>query len=584
VTRRLRRLDPAGREAAVALAIVAALANGVWIFLDRSIPSWDQAHYLSVALEYKRGLQSGGPIELLRTIHLADPSRGPLFPALLLPLVYAFGPAARSGLLLNLLIAPALYLAAGEIAWTLFRSRLSRLLAILLVATMPLTVGLFHNVLQDFLLVTLTTVSLLLLLKSDGFRRRGTTLAAALAMGLGTLTKVTFPLFVAGPLLVLAAQAVLVRRPAGGRRRLVNAAGAALVYLLVVAPWYGVNLDPTLAYVRSTTGGPLSLGAGPADPYTFHAIASFTLAVVNFNVSWIVVLAGAAALALSYPALRRAIGRPPRAEPALKAAFLLAWVLVPYLAVALAHNQDVRLMAPAMPGIAVLVAGAVGAIPRPRARAALAAATVLALAYVTLSHTTPVKPGPLPEYARVRVGPYRAVAPLGSAPVGYEQLPSPDYATPAIGYIEGIARAEPGGLSMPRSVCLLESEAVANSNTFNYLASAREDSLVFTDVVLGPEGMKGLEAELKDCEFALYVRAPEPRGPLSESRVALVNRPYAASHMTPRLLALFKRPARAFPIGGRPRVEGEPAYLSVAGRPGRLYVLVSRAVGRERGG
>ena len=108
MTDRLCRLDPGGREAAVALAIVAALANGVWIFLDNSVPSWDQAHYLSIAIEYKRSLQGGGPIELLRAIHAADPSRGPLFTVLLLPFVYAFGPAARSGLLLNLSIAPIL--------------------------------------------------------------------------------------------------------------------------------------------------------------------------------------------------------------------------------------------------------------------------------------------------------------------------------------------------------------------------------------------------------------------------------------------------------------------------------------------
>lgn len=106
-------------------------------------------------------------------IHVADPSRGPLFTVLLLPFVYVFGPAARSGLLLNLLIAPVLYFAAGGIAWALFRNWIARLLTIALVATMPLLVGLFHNVLQDFLLVTLTTVSLLLLLKSEGSSAAG---------------------------------------------------------------------------------------------------------------------------------------------------------------------------------------------------------------------------------------------------------------------------------------------------------------------------------------------------------------------------------------------------------------------------
>ena len=52
----------------------------------------------------------------------------------------------------------------------LFRNWRARLLTILLVATMPLMVGLLHQDLQDFPLTTLATLSLLLLLKSDLFR------------------------------------------------------------------------------------------------------------------------------------------------------------------------------------------------------------------------------------------------------------------------------------------------------------------------------------------------------------------------------------------------------------------------------
>ena len=127
---------------------------------------------------------------------------------------------------------------------------------------------------------------------------------------------------------------------------------------------------------------------------------------------------------------------------------------------------------------------------------------------------------------------------------------------------------------MPRSVCLLESEAVANSNTFGYLSSARGDPFVFSDVVVGPEGKKGLETALADCDFALYVKQPKASGAPAESRVALVNQPYAASHMTPQLLRLFRGPDRTFPIGSHPSAPGEPSYLSIAGRPSRLQVLL----------
>ena len=82
-------------------------------------------------------------------------------------------------------------------------------------------------------------------------------------------------------------------------RQLVNLAGAALIYLVVAAPWYVPNFSATLDYIRSTTGGPLSEGAGPTDPLTFHAITSFTTGVIDFNLSWVILLLGLIAVALN---------------------------------------------------------------------------------------------------------------------------------------------------------------------------------------------------------------------------------------------------------------------------------------------
>jgi len=573
VSRRSPWRDPSSTQVAVALAILAAIANGVWILLDNSAPSWDQSHYLSTTLQYQHAFHSGGPIDLLRSINSADTSHGPLFTILMLPFVAVFGASNSSALLLNLALAPVLYFCAGEIAWIIFRSWVARLLTIVLVATMPLMVGLFHNALQDFMLVTLATLSLLLLLKSEGFQRRWMTWGMALTMGLGTLTKVTFPAFVAGPLLVVVAGVVasaLSARRGGGvksfdaRRLAVNLGGAAIVYLLVAFAWYGPNFSATLDYVRSTTSGPLSEGAGPSDPLTFHAITSFTTGVINSNLSWVILLIGIVAVLLDTAKLRALLARPLHWEPLQKLAFLLAWALIPYLSVALAHNQDVRLMAPALPAVAVLVAGAIAAVRWRGAQIALAAIAVVVLAYQTLDHVTDVTPGFMPDQAKVELDSYAAVVQLDSQPIGYERLPEPDFGTPVIRYIEDVARTEPGGAATPRSVCLLESEAVINSNTLGFLAAARNDPFGFADVTIGPEGQKGLEAVLAGCNFALYVKQPKIPPAGEESRLALVNNPYAANHMTPRLFRLFRGPSRTFPTAEIPE-NTEPGYLSAAG-------------------
>jgi len=583
VTRSRFGLDSSSLTAAIALAAIAALANGVWILLDHSNPSWDQAHYLSTALQYRDAFHIGGPIELVHAINRADPSHGPLFTIALAPAMAIFGSSNSAGLVVNLVAAPVLYLAAGQIAYVVFRNGFARLLTILLVAMTPILVGLFHNVLQDFLLVTLTTVALLLLLESERFRRRWITWGMALAMALGTLTKVTFPLFVVGPFLVVVAQAVSEvvsarrgdDREAGSdlRPMLVNLGGAAIVYLAVTLLWYGPNFSATLDYVRSTTGGPLSEGAGPSNPYTFHAVTSFTLGMVNFNLSWVIVLLGIAGAALCWPKLRSLFQRPIEAEPLWKLTFLLAWALVPYLSVALAHNQDVRLMAPAFPAVAVLAAGAVGAVPKARLRFALASIAVIVLTYQTLIHITDVAPSFMPDRIDASVGEYEAAIQLDSEPIGYERLPESDYAGPILDYIEKVAAEEPGGAGQPRTICLLESEPVVNSNTIGFLSAARHDPYGLADVVKPPGTTnQELEAILSGCDFALYSRPPKvsPSGP--NSRLTLVNEPYAANHMTPRMFRLFEGPSRSFPVEDNPPVKGEPKYLSAAGG-GRVRVL-----------
>ena len=582
---RSKWLDPTSLQFAIGLAILAAIANGVWIFLDNGTPSWDQSHYLWATLQYK-GQLAGGPIDVIDSIYSVDPDHGPLFTALMLPFFEIFGVSNRSGLLLNLLAAPVLFFSAGQIAWIVFRSWRARLLAIVLVATMTLVVGLLHNVLQDFLLITLATLSLLLLLETRGFTRRGMSLALGLAMGLATLTKVTFPMVMVGPLLIVLAQVFLSRRTARReqgaslpdlREVAVNAGCAALVYLLVVVPWYGPNLTETLDYVRSTTSGPLSEGAGPADPLTFDALTSFTLGVVNFNVSWILALVGLVAVGLNAGRIKKLLTRPRDVQRLLDLAFVLAWVLVPFLVVATAHNQDVRLMGTAMPGMAVLVAGAVTAVRRRRVRVALAVVAIVVPSYQVLNHTAELDPGFVPDDLSVTVGDYTAVLPLSSAPIGYEELPEDDYATPVIEYIEDVSAELPGGDAVTRLICLLQSEAVINANTFNYLTAVRQDPFLPMDVVGWENGERGLEEWLQGCDFALYAKQPKP-DPSDESRLTLVNKNVAANHMTPRLFRIFRGPTRIFPTTDGD-AGGEVEYLSLAERPDQVRVLVREPTG-----
>lgn len=233
---------------AAVVAVLAAAANSLWLLLDRGTPAWDQGWYLYLAVTYQDALADGGVDHLWEVLPTVDASRGPFYVLAVMPLMAVLGNSVTVALLLNMLLAPVLYLTAGEIALTIFRSAAARLLTIVLVAGTPIVVGLQHEPLQDFLLITLASVAVLCMLRSDVFLHRGATLAMGLAMGLGALTKVTFPAFVAGPVLVMLVHLVVIvvrrRREAQLGRRLLNLVLAGLIFVAVAALWYARTWDP----------------------------------------------------------------------------------------------------------------------------------------------------------------------------------------------------------------------------------------------------------------------------------------------------------------------------------------------------
>jgi 4-amino-4-deoxy-L-arabinose transferase-like glycosyltransferase len=574
-------LDPTGRRAGLLLAIVAALFNGIWILLDHSVPSWDQSHYLDVAWQYKQALDINGVHSLLGTIHNLDPSRGPLFPVLLFPLSYIFGSGPRSAMALNFLMAIVLYFSAGEIAAIVFRNWRARLLAIVVVAMTPILVGLYHQVLQDFLMATLATLSILLLMKSELFSRRWVCVALGVTMGLGTLAKVTFPAFVIGPLVIIAAQTLVHLRhshKAGDsgptKRVVINLILALAVFAVLAAPWYITNFGPTREYIEWTTEP--GLGVGPENPFTAHAVIYFTSTVITGNISWVIGFAGLIAAVLCVPNIRDWIRRRPVDwQRAADLGCLLTLILIPYLSVAFAHNQDVRLMAPGVVGVGILVAGAVAAIRWRGARIVLATVLTLALVYQTANRITDLHPDFLPEKISFGIGADEAWIPLTSEPIGYEVLPRPDYGAPILSYIESLAR-EPDGSVGAANVCLLESEPIINGNSIKFLADERGDPFTITEVpvVPGPDRQAELAKSLKTCDYALYVKQAPITADTNE-RLAVVNASVAARFMTPEMLRIFGGPRKRFYVGQESPNDGEPRYLSL-GNSGEYVEVLSQ--------
>ena len=559
----------ASRWFAAVVAVLAAAANTFWLMLDRGTPAWDQGWYLHLAVTYQNAFADGGAGHLWSLMPTVDASRGPFYVLAAMPFMAIFGNTVTVALVLNVLLAPVLYLVSGEIALTIFRSTWARLLTIVLMAGTPIVVGLQHEVLQDFLLMTLASVAVLCMLRSDVFLRRGATLVMGLAMGLGVLTKVTFPAFVAGPALVMLVHLVFIGvrrgREAQLGRRVLNLVLAVLVFVAAASLWYVRTWDPTLAYIESTTSGPLSVGVGPENPLTLHNVTAFVIAVANNHLSWVLVFAGVITLLLNLSSIARRLASTDRLRTLRDAALLGTWFAIPFLALVTGRNQDVRLMAPAFVAYVIALAGGLVAIRPVAVARVLTGVTVLALAFQTVNRLAPVAPGWLPDRIAVQAGSHWLVQPVqDSTPIGYLRLPKRDRATPIFRWLEQHAPRDAEGRPTG-TVCLLATTSVTNYNTFSFLNGAREDAFTIRDVLAGAGGEDELLAALEGCTFALHVPMFAEDGEVADPRIAYVNGPYASSHMTQRAFRLFRGPSARFPIEDASRAPSDawPATRTV---------------------
>jgi 4-amino-4-deoxy-L-arabinose transferase-like glycosyltransferase len=517
----------------VVLGIV-LVSNFIWLARDHQAPAWDQAHYLHVSFQWRHALSAGGFGDFVSSFYDTDPGRAPLYVLVITPFE-AIREGVDAAIVANTFMLCGTVLAAAVVAARLYGRRAAPAAAIF-VATCPMMFGLSRTPLVDTLLTMLVALAVVGIVVSEGFQRRSWAILAGAFVGLAMLTKLTAPGFVIAPALISFAlpERILPRRQA------TNMFLAAAVAVLIALPWYGVNLDPALDYLRSTTSGDLAMGITD-DPLDFRALQAYTARVINsaLGVILLLVLVVAGALA-SRRLLQRRVERQVLARIAIPA----SWFIVPFAAQAVSHNQDIRLVAPGAPGVAVLAAGAIVAI-RPRRMGIIVlsgAAAALAFQFMSFVASFPSRGS-----AVVTAGPasFRLTMPFDGTSLEYARRPDlPDYAVPIV-HALGDDRVRGASGAAP-DVCLLETNEVVNGNTLRYVAEAEAVPVTFTDLGYVPHlSDDDLRATLARCRAALYVLGDEAPG-----RVAVLNRSSAAARLAAADLAGFDGPRERFPVGG----------------------------------
>jgi hypothetical protein len=410
-----------------------------------------------------------------------------------------------------------------------------------------------RSTLQDFVLATLTTVAIWLLLKVEGFTKAWYSIFFGVVFAIGVLTKISFGVAIAIPMLVVLITTM--RRIWTERRQapIVSATRGPLMCLALfilfgaTAPvlWYSNNWSSTVAYINTA----FILQPGTlAHPLTAHNQGVLAMSTINNAISWQIAIIGIATLAAGIVGLVRSRYRPTWGfERACKVVFLGSWVLLPYFAVAVSSNHDPRYAVASLSGFGVVLAGWISRLAVTAVRRTIAGVAILASLTMTLQVESSRWRIPGLHYYYAIDTPY-GFATLQLAPgVGSATNFIPqDYAENVMDYLEDEARG-PNGKIKPLSIALLQLHGDINGNTMPYFATIRRLPFTFDTIFVAPK--TNLAATLKNYDIALYLSQPPSQEEVAFGRVAQLNDTAAAHHMTPAIFAMYESNAHSMYVG-----------------------------------
>ncbi|HEY6392142.1 MAG TPA: glycosyltransferase family 39 protein [Bryobacteraceae bacterium] len=360
------------RLAFLALCFFFIGATFLWLRLDRSPPSWDDAYYLSKSLVFYDALADGGLIGFSKQFLHGMAAKPPLIAALPTPIYWIAGRKIRAAYAINLAFLPVMF---GALYWLgkKYASPRAGLIAVFIAGTMPILYGLSRWFLVECGLTALVCLAVCLIAWWNEFDGAWKAFLLGAICGLGLLMKISFPLYVLIPMLYFAIRA----RTSAVRVKTV----AALIVpaVLLALPWYLFNF-------RSVFGTALKAGStatakiyGTGEVFSWPGISNYLTNLLNAGPTVYFVI-----LALLIVAFARAI-------PAAGRRGLLLCALwgSPVLFLIFGHYRDLRYAAPLFPALALALAILIEtALSNQGVKAGIVACALLALPLIGMLQTS----------------------------------------------------------------------------------------------------------------------------------------------------------------------------------------------------
>jgi 4-amino-4-deoxy-L-arabinose transferase-like glycosyltransferase len=223
-----------------------------WLQLDHSVPCADEAYHLRLGLECRQLLCNETPREILRKLPLLDVGYPPLAHLWVALLNGCEGGNRRTSTFAMLdwffVVLACTYGLTRRLG-----GPTAALRATLLAAFCPLLYVQTRTFLPELPLAAMVMLAVLLLELSDGLRRPFWTVLLGLCSGAGLLAKYSFPLYLAGPVLITLVRAWRRARCSGVLRLGLAGLFVTGLALAVAAPWYATDWATRWAWLQRQT-------------------------------------------------------------------------------------------------------------------------------------------------------------------------------------------------------------------------------------------------------------------------------------------------------------------------------------------
>ncbi|MDD5594904.1 MAG: glycosyltransferase family 39 protein [Candidatus Omnitrophica bacterium] len=326
----------------ILLLVFIILTNYLWLTMDTQPLWWDQADYMRTCLQYTNRIASFDFKGFFSDLVSYNPSRPPFLMLTTMPFYILGSYQEDFAIMVNILFLALCFFIIFGISRIYFQRKIS-LLSCCILFCYPLVFGLCRQYLVDISLMFSVLLSIYLLLKCARFSNFKYSLLLGLSLGIGMLTKITYAVFIIGPLFFTIWQAEKEKSKISKSK--LNLLVCLVVALILTSFWYLPNLKVMVSLITDCGFGKEALRSSAGAIWSLSAFSFYPEFMANYGIS---VFFTAVFLLSGFIIFRKG--------NLSKIMLFLLWIIVPVVFFTFCLSKDIRFLVPVLPATALLTA------------------------------------------------------------------------------------------------------------------------------------------------------------------------------------------------------------------------------------